>query len=233
LRFQLTIAVSGWKDALNTCASSQPQVGLVIHVAPPGQIDPSQADALLRFAEPPSGLSSYAAILDWDEVVVITHTSNPIKQISSQALLAIYTGKATTWGELELPGLAGTEQAGLPLQIWAYPPEDDVRQVFDQAILNNEKSTEQIYLAPDATAMLEAIARTPGSIGYILSSYLYRAASQNSSAQDAGGTPTIVSNVKQLRIANSLEGLRQPVLAVAPNEPQGDLRQLLLCLQNK
>jgi hypothetical protein len=230
---QLTTAVMGWKNDLTACASAQPQVGLIIQEAPLGQIDLTQADVLLRFAEPPTTLTAYSAILGWDEVVVITHPSYPTTQITRQALQAIYAGKATTWSDLQLPGLQGSEQARLPLQVWAFPPENDIRHVFDKVVLDGVKPTPHTYLAPDAAAMLEAIARTPGSIGYLLKSSLDLASGQKPAGQKNGGTPSSVQIVKPLTIADSLSGMKQPILAIAPSEPQGDLRQLLLCLQKK
>ena len=201
LRLQLTTAVMGWKNDLTACAAAQPQVGLVIQEAPLGQFDLTQADALLRFAEPPTTLKTFSAILGWDEVVVITHPSNPITQITAQALQGIYVGKAATWGDPQLPGLQGSEQGTLPLQVWAFPPEDDIRRVFDKVILDGAKPTPHAYLAPDAAAMLEAIARTPGSIGYLLKSSLDLAAGQKPSGLGDGSTPSVGPVVKQLTIS--------------------------------
>ena len=77
-------------------------------------------------------------------------------------------------------------------------------------------------LAPDPQAMLEAIAGNINAIGYIPGSFL------------TSGDPTLTSNINIIQVDKPLEdALHQPVIAVTRSEPQGLMRSLLVCLQNR
>lgn len=243
LRLDLTTAVMRWKEArLPACAAAQPQTGLIIReipaagslaveaplpgVTPTGETTPRvgtgspSGDVLLRFG-PPAELSAYSAVIAYDQVVLITHPSNQLSRLTPQAVILAYTGKAATWGDLQLPGLGSSDLAKTAIQAWTYPEGDDVRRVFDLAFLGVQTPGKGLYVAPNAAAMLEAIAGTPGAIGYVLKSEL--------DSPPPAGTP--VPAIQRPNFPDAPGALRQPVLAVAPAEPQGDLRQLLLCLQ--
>jgi len=72
----------------------------------------------------------------------------------------------------------------------------------------------QAWLAPDAAAMLESIAQDPAAIGALPRAWLTKA-------------------VKPVEIDVEMrELLSQPVLALAEEEPEGVVRDFLLCLQS-
>ena len=233
LNIQLTPALSPWRDALHTCAARQPEIGLEIAIVPAQGADsardaPAGADALLRFGPPPN-LPSYSAILGYDELIPILHPSNPSASLTLLTLSRLYSGASATWGDLLSEGLtlkpsppSGFEKT--PIQTWAYPPGEDLRLAFEGALDIHTSSivgaqARPPHLAPDAAAMLEAISQNPGSAGYILQSDLDRLAG-----------PEVI---KMPIVGGPPASFRQPILAITPTEPQGDLRQLLLCLQKR
>ncbi len=102
------------------------------------------------------------------------------------------------------------------------PDGDPTRISFDQAVIAYQSLTSEAMLAPDPQAMLEAIAGDINAIGYLPESIL------------SSADPTLVENIKIVQLDKSLdEALHQHVIAVTRNEPQGRMRDLLVCLQNK
>jgi ABC-type phosphate transport system substrate-binding protein len=141
-------------------------------------------------------------------VVVIVNPANSVNNLASSMIGEIYSGKIRNWEEV-IKG--GTDQT---IRVWSYLTGDDQRQVFDLAFLVGKEPSYQTYLAPDANAMLEAVTNDANAIGYILKSL-------------------VEPGVRQVSLNGAaINSLRQPVLALAQNEPQGNLKQLLLCVQN-
>ena len=205
LRIQYTPALRSWAAALHRCANDLPLAGLVVNETPANRLDLAASDLALRFG-PAALLPPSALKLGMDEVVLIVNPANPAASLDPGAVASIYTGKVVQWNDL----LKGQTH---PIQAWSYLPGDDLRQVFDAAFLGDQPLTPRAYLAPDAAAMLEAVAKEPSAIGYVLKSLLDKTVRQLS----LNGQPAF--------------DLRQPILALAKSEPHGNLRQLLLCLQ--
>jgi hypothetical protein len=80
--------------------------------------------------------------------------------------------------------------------------------------------TSEAMLAPDPEAMLEAISSDANAIGYVPNLLL--------STSD----PSLAAKVKKLQVDTSLrEKVNQPVIAVTQGEPEGLIRELLVCVQ--
>jgi phosphate transport system substrate-binding protein len=153
--------------------------------------------------------SYFAAPVGYEQIVVIVNADNPLSRLSIDQLQVLFTGQLTQWDVL-----GGSQQMA---QVWSYPEGDDVRQVFDDAILGGQRLTTFAQLAPDPQAMLEAVSDDPAAIGYLPERWL-----------KDGLNP----NVRVLPLAQTLaDSLRQPILALAVTEPEGITRTLLLCLQ--
>ncbi len=206
LRVQYSPALRGWVTALNGCANHLPLIGLEVKEIPADQLDLAVADLALRFG-PAQKQPTYAAQLGMDEVVLVANPANLLSNLTPAEVTAIYTRKTTQWSDL----VNGQSQL---IQAWSYLPGDDLRQVFDLAFLGGDHLTPHAYLAPDTTAMLEAVSKEPAAIGFMLKSQ-------------------VDQTVKIIRLdGQPAADLNQPILALANNEPQGNLRQLILCMQN-
>ncbi len=219
IRVQLTTELTAWEPSLQNCAERLPGIGLVVNVISAGQIDLSAADFTLRLGLP-SGQDQmtpapYPPIeIGMEKVMVIVNPDNPVSALSPAQIEAIYSGQIAKWDGFE-PMTQNTPAltANPPIKVWTYPSGDDVRLVFDQAFLPDSSYTSQVYIAPDGSAMRNAIAQDPDSIGFILASQV------DSSVRTVtlDGTPS--------------SKLEQPVLALSTKAPQGQVKQLLLCLQ--
>jgi ABC-type phosphate transport system substrate-binding protein len=198
-----------------------PEIGLVTFETPADRLNPGRVDFALRFGPQPGPAQNtpfpfFAAVLSTDEVVLAVNSTNPVISLTSQLIGAIFSGQVTQWNDLDSQKVTPLPtETGLAIQVWSYPPGDDVRQVFDKAFMQGKTPAGQTYLAPDSSAMLEALAQNPGAVGYLLKSQLN-------------------SEVRSVRV-NGIpsSNLAQPILALSLKEPEGYARQLLLCLQGK
>lgn len=173
----------------------------------PAPLLQSRPSDLMIWLGPPPDPSLFTTPLAWDQLVIITNTSNPLSSISTENLTALFSGQITGWSDIN--------GADKEVEIWIYPNGDEVRQIFETNIMVGSRFTSQAFLAPNPKAMLDAVAKDQGALGFI---------------PDAWITP----QVKILHVSPDLEEkLHQPVLAFTKDEPQALVRSFLLCLQGQ
>jgi hypothetical protein len=205
LTITLTPAVQPLEDAIHRCAILQPDVALVVNELPAASIGKTSADLAFQYGEVPRTAGFSAAIVQ-ENLVIIIHPENPIKALDRSQLRNLFGGKVQSWD-----AVGGTSR---PVHIWTYLQSDDARQVFDNAVLANSPLSSEAMLAADPSQMTHEIGADPDAIGYAPAAWL---------------TP----QVKALELRQDLLAeLHQPVLALAPTEPQGAARHFLSCLQS-
>jgi hypothetical protein len=236
VQIQYTVALEGWIPKLTQCANSISDIGLVTEETLADKLDPTKVDLVFRFGPDDLGIANgsstntnsntqaaspttspvefHSFVLGEDTIVLVVNSANDTHTLTPEMVTAIYSGETKTWtmGVSDSTPAEGTE-SGEQIQVWTYPEGDDLRQVFDRAFLSENHLSSLAYLAPDQNAMIEAISTNPLAIGFLLESQL----------------PAILKVI-------SLQGetsfnLTQPILALSAVEPQGQVRQLLLCLQ--
>ena len=200
----ITPALEPARPALHACSVFHPEVALIVKEVPAS--GPTQGtDITLRLGAPTSGIR-FAAALENEQVAVILNQKNPVRSLSGGELRDLFSGRIQTWSEA-----GGMDQQ---VQVWVYPSGDDVRQVFDAAILKGKSLSSRARLAADPAAMLKGISEDPHAIGYLPHAWLD-------------------SKVTALSLDQAIENqLDQPILALSSSEPQGVLRDFLACLQN-
>ena len=97
----------------------------------------------------------------------------------------------------------------LPIQVWTYAQGEDIQQIFEQNVMNNQPVTSLARLAVSAQNMLDSIANNAGSIGFMPRSL------ETGNVRDVYKIPS------------------EPVLAITKSQPEGELKDLLACLQGK
>ncbi len=205
-------ALQPWVDKLAGCASQIPQVALYVFpsASPAKSLGPH--DIVLQLGPPsetPAG--AYQAQIGWEQVVVIVNQANPVTSIATDELRQILTGQVTHWDGS--PALA--------IQVWVLPQGEPTRQIFDQAVELALPLAPETWQAPDPSAMLDAVSKDKGALGYLPGSFM---PSANSSSQ---------GRVKIVQLEPSLEqALHQPVLALTLGEPAGTERELIVCAQD-
>ena len=179
-------------------------MALGVFETPASALDIQQADLTLWLGEPPGGV--FAALLGREEILVILNPANPIDRISSADLRALFDGTVTNW-----QAVGGDDRE---VVVWVYPQNNELQEIVESVILPGRQFSSHAWLAPDAAAMLEAIARDPAAIGVLPRPWLSEA-------------------IKPVEVDQDLRELfLQPVLALAEKEPQGILREFLACLQS-
>jgi hypothetical protein len=205
LRIQLTPALRNWSARLQQCASNESGIGVLVDELPAGAHDPDGAAFSLRLG-PPDEVAGFAAVAGNEQLVPVVNPNNPVEQISSQQLRAIYSGEIKDWQSLVPGGKA------MPVEAWTYLPGDDLRAVFEKTLLGSANIPRGMREAPNPGAMLQAVAADAGAIGYVPRSWL--------------GT-----SLRELSLSDPpADGLSVPVIALSTSEPQGAARTLLACL---
>jgi hypothetical protein len=204
-------ALQAWADSLVSCANKNPKVALYFIQSDASEEDIQPNDIVLEFGNPvlKSGIT-YLFQVGWDQVVVVVNQENSVTQLSTDELKSIFSGQA----------LLSENASGQFTQVWVLPDGEPSRRIFDQAVMQEQSLTTEALLAPDPVAMLQAIAQNIETIGYLPASFLKM------------NTSSTAGKVKIIQLDPALNpDLRQPVIAITQSEPQGFLRDLLVCLE--
>ena len=211
---QITTSLTNWITPLNTCAEPLTDANLIVNILPPEDIDPQSADLIIRFG-PKTPDDNFLTVLAYDSLVFIVHPDFPLDEISAQSLHALFNGSLKNWSQLE-EILSGNTEYDTPLNLFSFGENNDLHKVLSNALMKNELVTKKAIYTPSFENMLQSVAQTPGSLGYLLKSQL------NNHVNTLN-----ITNLNELSIS-----LEQPILAITNETPTGSLRQLLLCLQN-
>ena len=200
-----------WADQLGTCAAHNPHAAVYFESVVNDASQLRSNDIMLLMGNPSQNDPSvYSALLGWEQIEVIVNQQNESPDLSLEQLRSIYTGQSAMWGN----------SSSQPIEVWVLPADSPTRMTFDQAVIPHQRLASDAMLAPDPMAMLEAIGEDKYAIGYLPGSFL--------KSGDAAQT----AQVRRLSMVSMpMEDLQAPVVALTLGEPQGIMRQLLLCLQ--
>jgi len=202
LHLEYTPATRSWLPAVYDCAH---ETSLLVSAEErlADYLDPS-ADMLLRLGEP-DRLTQPAYALGSEELVVILNLENPLTDLSAGQVQTLFSGQIRSWSELGGDDLA--------VQVWTYADGDDAQQLFSTFALRGQPVSSLARLAVSPESMLIEVGSDPAAIGFLPRSLLER-------------------SVKSAQIETDLSYLLTvPVLALTAGEPEGELQQLLICLQ--
>jgi hypothetical protein len=208
---------------LHHCASSHPEVALYQYETPAPFFDLNNIDFAIQLGEPIRNQSDgtfvsnnrpqYIARIGWEQIVIIVNKANSVSILSDNTLSGLFSGQITNWDGLG-------NRTG-PVHIYISPEDDDVRHAIESTILQGKPFTTQASIAANPLAMLKVISSDQSAIGYFPQSWFV----------DASSTPTMDTHIPVLS-KELMEELKQPVIVLSHNEPQGAARSLLLCLQS-
>ncbi|MGQ9834195.1 MAG: substrate-binding domain-containing protein [Candidatus Villigracilaceae bacterium] len=189
---------------LYDCAAGLPGTVLQTEERNGSFLDPLSADLILRLGAPPR-LDTPAYALGADELVFIIHPSNPIVSLTSEQVTGLFSGRIRNWSQVG--------GADAPVEIWGYPEGEDIQQVLQADFLDNAPLTPLARLASGPEEMSASVASHPAAIGFL-----------------PGGL--LSGSVRPVTLEGRTNPLL-PTLAIVREEPQGKLRALLACLQEK
>jgi hypothetical protein len=139
-----------YQERLIDCAAKQPEVALLINE------DSNHQSPDLRFqlGESEDDFSGFAALLGWENIVVIANSQTNIDKISPADLAEFFTETPTRY------------------EVWAFPRNHSIRELFDRVILKGSELTPYAQLVPNPDAMLEKISSEENAMGYLPDSWV-------------------------------------------------------------
>jgi phosphate transport system substrate-binding protein len=171
--------------------------------------------AHLDYPPVPDGWSGF--LLGWEGIAVVVHAQVVVRQLDREDLAGVFTGRLTRWDQI------GAGEGSIQPVI--YPQGDRLRQAFVEQVMPTGRITTLARLGSTPQAVLEIVRAERGAIGLVP----YRAVADAEGVavlRIEGVLPTLSS------IADGAYGLRLPLLALAPVEPQGEVREWLVWAQS-
>jgi hypothetical protein len=167
---------------------------------------------LVAAAESPPGW--FATPLGREGLVVIVHPENPVRAFAFDDLGALFSGEVQRWDALAGP--ARDVQPVIPV------PGDELRSLFQDRVMNTRRMASSARLAPSPELMGDLVAEDAGRIGLI-----------PWSAVDGRVVAARIEGVlpSESTIHDATYPLTAQVLALAPHEPQGAVREWLVWMQ--
>jgi len=133
-----------------------------------GDTDIAMSSRPLKLAErlrlAAAGRNLLEDTIAWDVLAVCVHPSNPLSHLSREALVAIYTGAITNWKELGGPDL--------PIVVYSRESSSGTFEFFREHVLRGKDFAPSVRFIPATGTLVQAIAQTPGAIGYLGIAYL-------------------------------------------------------------
>jgi len=219
---QQVISTPAYADLVKTWFDGYLQVNPDVFISlvnqPPeaalAYLEDGSADVLIGGLIPPTGW--FATPLSEDGIVVVVHPDLRARDLSIDELAAIFTGRMNNWDSL-----AGTDlsiQPVIPL------PGDEARAAFQSTVMNGQRFTNNALLGPTPAAVLQLVDENEGAIGFLPYS-------------------AVGEKIRPIRVEGILPGTvtihdgRYPlpimILAIAPQEPSGEIRAWLAWIQSE
>ncbi|HIE39591.1 MAG TPA: hypothetical protein EYP77_11095, partial [Anaerolineae bacterium] len=148
--------------------------------------------------------SLWTAPFATDTIAVIVHPAVPAEEIGLAELREVFRGRTGEWSD------------GTPVQVVSREAGSGVRAIFETVVMGGYDVTLTALVVPDTAGVLEAVAITPGSIGYVPQGRL------------GDGVRVLPIEGRQPR-PTAPEGypLAHPLLLAVPAEPVGEVRAFI------
>jgi phosphate transport system substrate-binding protein len=157
----------------------------------------------------------WAAPVGQDGVAMIVNPTNTIGNLELNQLREIYQGRVQNWRNLGGPNLE--------LTVFSREEGSETRLEFERLVMGERRTTLAARLITSSDGMINAVAQTPGGIGYVSFAALD---SQAKALSIEGVAPT------QTTIAQHLYPLRSTLFVIGLNEPEGEYRAFIGWIQS-
>jgi len=163
---------------------------------------------------PPAGI--WAMPVAVTGVAVVVHPSNPLRALTLAQLRSLFKGEITSWGQL----------GGFAQNAVALSREDGsgIRRAFESQVMGEQRVTLTAAIMPSDAAVMEAVAATPGAIGYI-----------SSASIDQRVNVVAIEGVlpSPRSLADGSYPISSPIYFVSRGEPVGEARAFLQFLLSR
>jgi ABC-type phosphate transport system substrate-binding protein len=177
-------------------------------------LDSGALDALLVHILPPGSDYWYNPVA-FDGLAIIVHPGNPVRDLSSAQVQALFSGSNDNWA-----GAGGPDRPVAPI---GRERGAGARRLFNERIMAEQRPAINTLVQPDNEALLAAVAAEPGAIGYTMIGAL----DERVAAVTIDGVTPTPNNASSQNYP-----LAVPLYFVSLDEPQGELRAFLAWLQS-
>ncbi len=186
----------------------------------------SLRDDLLNDAVPyflsthlPADSPLWAAPIGHDGIAMIAHPDVPVRGLTLGQIRAVYSGRIAVWD-----AIGGAE---LPVTVISRERGSGTRAEFERQVTGQTPITANARLASSSRAMLQTVAATPGSIGYISLGFLQAQSAPGVRVLAVDGSPPTLAT-----ISDETYPIRSTVFVVGREEPQGNYRAFIGWMQS-
>lgn len=181
--------------------------GVGINSVRSGKIDIGTSSRNLTSSEA-EGLTQY--VIGKDAISIIVNDKNPVNTISLKQLEGIYTGNITNWNQL-----GGNNSSITPV---TREVGSGTRADFENFVLDNNTFGSGVQVATFNYGLLQTVAVTPNSIGYIAHDYLNNQVKQLE-----------VNNISltQQTVTNGSYPLTRQLLFLVKGTPNGNVKAFI------
>ncbi len=186
----------------------------------------SYADLIRTISQPTAGGPRYGLTHFWpddsplwaapiaqDQIAVVVHPTNPVRELSAAQLQAIYQGRIVSWA-----ALGGEEQA---ITVVSREASSGTRLAFQRLALGDRPVTLNARLATSSAAVLQIVGDDRGAIGYISLGLI-----------DASVRPLAIDGRQPLLTDHNDYPFQVPIVVIGAQEPQGAYRAFFAWMQN-
>lgn len=207
VRVEITRSLEWLRPDLAECAQLTPGLTLSVRSTVVADQSLENSDVLLRWSNlAPASAAPFE--IGKDSLAVIINPDNPVDTLDAARLKDFYTGQATVWTDPEGASLGS-------VQTWVYPAGEDTQILLTTTLLADSPITTTARIAPNPAAMLEAVAADPLAIGFVPFRW-------------------VDPSVKAVSVIGyAKDTWTMPLLAITESEPDGIVRDWLLCIQDQ
>lgn len=146
----------------------------------------------------------WAAPIGQDGIAVIVNPQNPVQALTRQQIFDIYRGNIGSWQDV----------GGDDREIIVYSREDGsgTRAEFERLLIGDDAITRLAVIAPSSDAMIDAVGREVGAVGYVSMSYLDSRVRALAVEGVLPSPQTVADNTYPLRSILYIAGLTEPVM---------------------
>ena len=213
LRVQLTpLLEPSWLPKIHACSEYLTLSNLLMEVREASELDLQSADLIIR-TSPDLEAETQGTYLGTERLALVVNPENPISALSQEEAGAILAGTYLQWKEVPTSSASALAFDQPVKPIFLVDPELNVFFSTTYPGLELTPTTDEQAYSIEIAQQL--IAETPGAVGLLPTGTL---------------TPAL-KEVQLFDTNNQLITWQLHVLGLTAGEPEGDLRQLLLCLQ--
>ena len=212
ITLQTTPSLEHWLPKVADCANGIPDFAVVTKILPLADLDPNQADLTLRIGDRQES-DPFIILMGTEQTLILAGSNLPVASLSLSSVQRIFSGEITNWNQVPEVGAAGLE-INQPITTLSYPEGHELRLLFQEAYLEEASLSSDALIFSSEAALTDLLESYPYALAYTLESL----------------TPASAQKLT-LRAFDPTQA-QHKVLALTPEEPIGNLRQLLLCLQN-